>query len=191
MNSKAPKARLECPPGWIGGRWGVLRRVKIWFLGVKKSKFLVTPVGQNGLPTDPEHAPKGAKRRFSAAGRLRLAGAGSWMALDPFVAGLRGELKSPKGSLRRRHVLGWRPRGHPSGPWGVKTWSLGAKKLEIPGHPCGPKWTPDGPRTRSKGCQTAVFCSREVEIGWRWPWDRFGSLCGRPAGRTQKLQRLA
>ena len=122
-NSKAPKARLERPPGWIGvpppqagGHLppGGSRGVKTWSLGVKNSKIQVTPVDQNGHPTDPEHAPNGAKRSFSAAGRWRLAGIGPGMVVVHDMGAQRAGFKSPKGTLKTHPRVIWRRWGAPS-----------------------------------------------------------------------------
>ena len=121
---KSVKGSLRTPPGldWrpLGGPLAGQNLVP----GGQKSKFLVTPVGQNGLPTDPEPAPNCAKQLFSGVGRWRLAGAGPRMPLDPFVAGLRGELKSSKGSLRTRPGVSWRPRGRPRAVLACLPWLL-------------------------------------------------------------------
>ena len=115
---------LWTPPGL----WGV----KMLSLGVKMSKFQVTPVEQYGPPTDPEHAPYAAKLAFPAPGRPAMAGAGPGMALVPFMADRWGDLKGAKGALKTPPAVNWEmcgpplcgppppgvPGGSKFGPWG-------------------------------------------------------------------------
>ena len=183
--------RVWCAVFWSGYRFGALSSAP----GYLRGACSTIP----GHSCGPRWTPDGSRTRSKACQTAvfccrELEIGGGWL-----LAGLRSLYGWPAGRPQKPQRLAKNcPRGglapHPGGataPRPGQNLVPGGQKLGTPGHSCGPKWTPDGPRTRSKGCQTAVFCSREAEIGWRWPWDAFGSLCGRPAGRIQKLQRLA